>query len=178
VAVVLDAAKPGVNPSAVQALVSNAVGLDPKRGDSVQVSQLAFDTTASQAAAKQLADAQAAEKTASYVEMGKKAGIGLLVLAALIVGMRRRKKGPRVEAIASDLPAEGNVLLAPEVQAALAAGRFPALGSAPEALTAGTDNETRVARERMREELSAFVDNQPDEIAQLVQGWLAQQRKG
>jgi flagellar biosynthesis/type III secretory pathway M-ring protein FliF/YscJ len=30
----------------------------------------------------------------------------------------------------------------------------------------------------MREELSTFVEKQPDEIAQLVQGWLAQQRKG
>jgi flagellar M-ring protein FliF len=179
VAVVLDAAKAGVNPSDVQALVSNAVGLDPKRGDTVQVSKLTFDTTTAQAAAKQLAEVQAAEKTAGYVDIGKKAGIGLLVLAALIVGMRRRKKtGPRVEAVAADLPAEGNVLLAPEVQAALSAGRLPALGGAPDALTAGADHQTRVARERMRDELSTFVDNQPDEIAQLVQGWLAQQRKG
>ena len=179
VAVVLDAAKAGVNPADVQALVSNAVGLDSKRGDTVQVSKLAFDTTTAQAAAKQLADAQAAEKTAGYLDIGKKAGIGLLVLAALIVGMRRRKNaGPRVEAVARDLPAEGNVLLAPEVQAALAAGRLPALGGAPDALTAGPDSQTRIARERMRDELSTFVDNQPDEIAQLVQGWLAQQRKG
>jgi flagellar biosynthesis/type III secretory pathway M-ring protein FliF/YscJ len=72
----------------------------------------------------------------------------------------------------------GSVLLAPEVQAALSAGRLPALGAAPNALAAGSDDQTRVARERMREELSTFVDNQPDEIAQLVQGWLAQQRKG
>jgi flagellar biosynthesis/type III secretory pathway M-ring protein FliF/YscJ len=63
------------------------------------------------------------------------------------------------------------------VQAALSAGRLPALGGVPDALTAGADGQ-RVARDRMREELSTFVDNQPDEIAQLVQGWLAQQRKG
>ena len=96
------------------------------------MSQLAFDTTAAQAAAKQLADAQAAERTAGYLELGKKAGIGLLLLLALIVGMRRRAKGgPRVSAVATDLPAEGAVLLAPEVQAALSAGRLPALGGSP-----------------------------------------------
>ena len=95
--------------------------------------------------------------------------------------MRRRKKaGPRVEAVATDLPAEGTVMLAPEVQAALAAGRLPALGAGGglDALAAAPDDGARAARERMREELSTFVDNQPDEIAQLVQGWLAQQRKG
>jgi flagellar M-ring protein FliF len=181
VAVVLDAAKAGVNASAVQALVGNAVGLDPKRGDSVQVSQMAFDTTAAQAAAKQLAEAQSAEKTAGYLDLGKKAGIGLAILAALLVGMRRRKRtGPRVDAVASDLPAEGTVMLSPEVQAALMAGRMPALGGGGglEALGAAPDDAARAGRDRMREELSAFVENQPDEIAQLVQGWLAQQRKG
>jgi flagellar M-ring protein FliF len=179
VAVVLDAAKAGVAPADVQALVTNAVGLDAKRGDAVQVSRMAFDTTAAQAATKQLAEAQAAEKTAGYLDLGKKAGIGLAVLAALLVGMRRRKQaGPRVEAVASDLPAEGTVMLAPEVQAALSAGRLPALAGGRDALGAGPDDAARAGRERMREELSTFVDNQPDEIAQLVQGWLAQQRKG
>jgi flagellar M-ring protein FliF len=180
VAVVLDAAKAGVNASDVQALVSNAVGLDTKRGDSVQVSKLAFDTTAAQAASKQLAEAQAAEQRAGYVDLGTKAGIGLAVLAALLVGMRRRAKaGPRVEAVASDLPAEGTVMLAPEVQAALMGGRLPALGSGGlDALGAAPDDAARAGRDRMREELSTFVEKQPDEIAQLVQGWLAQQRKG
>ncbi len=180
VAVVLDAAKAGVNASDVQALVSNAVGLDTKRGDSVQVSKLAFDTTAAQAASKQLAEAQAAEQRAGYVDLGTKAGIGLAVLAALLVGMRRRSKaGPRVEAVASDLPAEGTVMLAPEVQAALMGGRLPALGSGGlDALGAAPDDAARAGRDRMREELSTFVEKQPDEIAQLVQGWLAQQRKG
>ncbi|HYY12604.1 MAG TPA: flagellar basal-body MS-ring/collar protein FliF [Kineosporiaceae bacterium] len=176
VAVVLDAAKPGVNAATVQALVGNAVGLDPKRGDAVQVSSMPFDTTAAQTAAKQLKDAQAAATTAGYIEIGKKAGIGLAVLAALLVGMRRRKNaGPRVEAVASDLPAEG-LVLTPELQQALASGgRLPALGAAPQ--DAASDEQSRIARDRMRTELSQFVDNQPDEIAQLVSGWLAQ-RKG
>ena len=117
----------------MQALVGNAVGLDPKRGDSVQVSQLAFDTTAAQAAAKQLADAQAAERTAGYLELGKKAGIGLLLLAGAdrrdAPAREGRARGSR--RVATDLPAEGAVLLAPEVQAALSAGRLPALGGAP-----------------------------------------------
>ena len=182
VAVVLDAAKTGVATNEVQQLVENAVGVDPKRGDTVQVSKLPFDTTAAQAAAKQLADVQAAERTAGYLELGKKAGIGLLVLLALMLGWRRSRRETRVDATASDLPASGNVLLSPEVQAAIAAGRLPALGGSPAALGGPLaleqdDAEAAARRDRMRSELAQFVDNQPDEIAQLVQGWLAE-RKG
>ena len=182
VAVVLDAAKAGgVNPSDIQQLVTNAVGIDPKRGDTVQVSKLAFDTSATQAAAKQLADAQSAARTAGYLDVGKKAGLALLVLLALFLGWRRsRGGGARVEAVATDLPAEGNVMLAPELQAALGDGRLLALaagrGGGP-GLRPGNGDEQRIRREQMRDELTAFVDSQPDEIAQLVQGWLAQ-RKG
>jgi flagellar M-ring protein FliF len=142
----------------------------------VQVSKLAFDTSAAQAAAKQLTEAQAAERTAGYIDLGKKAALGLAVLVALVLVLRSRKKaGPRVSASASDLPAEG-LLLPAELQAALSGAR-PALTAGPKDALPGMDAESRAARERMREELSTFVDNQPDEIAQLVQGWLTQ-RKG
>ena len=50
---------------------------------------------------------------------------------------------------------------------------MPALGAAADD---GVDEDTRVRRERMRQELTAFVDSQPDEIAQLVQGWLAERK--
>lgn len=177
VAVVLDAAKSGVNASDIQQLVTNAVGIDPKRGDSVQVSKLAFDTTAAQAAAKQLAEAQSAERTAGYLDLGKKAGLALLVLVVLVLAWRRgRGDGTRVEAVAANLPAEGSALLLPELQAALNDGRLPALGPGPARVNA-PDADPVATRERMRDELTAFVDAQPEEIAQLVQGWLSQ-RKG
>jgi flagellar M-ring protein FliF len=171
VAVVLDAGKSGVNTANISQLVGNAVGLDPTRGDSVQVSSVAFDTTASQAAAKQLADAQAAERNATFLDLGKKAAIGLVLLIVLFVAWRRRGKAAaatRVSAVASDLPAGGTVLAG-----ALTDGRVPALGAAPDD---GMDEDTRARRDRMRQELTAFVDSQPDEIAQLVQGWLAERK--
>ena len=172
-AVVLDSATAGaVDPTQVQALVANAIGIDPKRGDSVQVDKLAFDTAATQAAQKELAEATAAAQRATYVDLGSKAGIGLLVLVALLAAVRRRRRAPRIEAVASDLPSEGTLMLAQEVQAALAAGTL----RSPAALPSGTEDPAR-ERERLRDEVAAFVDSQPDEIAQLVQGWLSQ-RKG
>jgi flagellar M-ring protein FliF len=168
VAVVLDAAKPGVDAAAIEQLVRNAVGFDAKRGDTLQVSTVPFDTTAAKAAAQQLAEAQAATRTASYLDLGKKAAIGLAVLVALFVLHRRSRKAAatRVTAVATDLPAEG-MLLAPAA--------LPEAGL--RAIESGEDEEVRRRREKMRAELSAFVDSQPDEIASLVSGWLAE-RKG
>jgi flagellar M-ring protein FliF len=173
VAVVLDSAKSGVNAADVQQLVGNAVGLDATRGDSVQVSSVAFDTTAAKAAAKQLADAEGAARTATYIDLGKKAGLGLVVLIVLFLVWRRRgarDSATRVSAVASDLPAEGTVL----VGGALPDGRVPALTAA--AQDGAGDADVRAKRERMRSELSAFVDSQPDDIAQLVQSWLSERK--
>jgi flagellar M-ring protein FliF len=165
VAVVLDDKAAGaVDPARVQALVANAVGLDPQRGDTVQVDKLAFDTTSTQAAAKELEAAQKAERTAGYLDLGKKAGIGLLVLVALFLMTRRRKGGATVEAAASDLPDPG-----------LTAGR-QMLGGAPVAITSELEVDPVIERDRMRDEVAALVDNQPDEVAAMIQGWLSERK--
>jgi flagellar M-ring protein FliF len=167
VAVVLDNAAAGaVDPLKVQSLVSNAVGLDPQRGDTVQVDKFDFDTTSTQAAAKELQAAQKAERTDGYIDLGKKAGIGLLVLVALVLMMRRRKGDATLEASASDL-----------TPAQLLMGGQPMLGGAQAAITATAEADPVVERDRMRDEVAALVDNQPDEVAAMIQGWLSE-RKG
>lgn len=166
VAVVLDGTAAGaVDPTKVQALVSNAVGLDPQRGDTVQVDKFAFDTTSTQAATKELQAAQQAERTAGYIDLGKKAGIGLLVLVALVLLMRRRKGDPTVEATASDLP-----------RAQLLMGGQAMLGGSPAAITAQAEPDPGTERDRMRDEVAALVDNQPDEVAAMIQGWLSERK--
>jgi flagellar M-ring protein FliF len=175
VAVVLDAKAAGaLDPTKVQALVSNAVGLDPKRGDTVQVDTLAFDNTASQAAAKELATAAKAERTAGYLDLGKKAGIGLLVLVALILMSRRRKGSTTVDAVASDLP--GSPLLVGDAleQAAIGAGP-EGIGSAV-IDPAQEQIQLGIERDRIRDEVAELVDNQPDEVAAVIQGWLSERK--
>lgn len=170
VAVVLNSTKAGtVNPSAVQQLVSNAVGLDPTRGDSIQVDTLPFDTSAQAAAQKELADAASAEKMAGYIDLAKKAGLALIVVIVLIVLMRRRgkKDAAMIDAQASDLPPGAGLLLNPGVS-----GGTHAIGGGSQ--LAIEQAESDVNRDRMRSDVAALVDNQPDDVAQLLQSWLAE----
>ena len=167
VAVVLNQKTAGtLSPAVASQLVSTALGLDTKRGDAVNVSVLPFDTTAADAAKKAL-DAQAsAERTASYLSLAKQVGLALLVIIAVIIFLRRRKKRlqeeeeARIEATASDLP-EGYVL----PQQGIGGSQQLALAQ-----------EADLSRDRMRDEVSAMVDNQPDDVAAMLQGWLAERK--
>jgi flagellar M-ring protein FliF len=172
VAVVLDSKTTGaLNPEQVQALVGNAVGFNTERGDTVQVESIPFDTTAAEAAQKELAEAAAAERTQGYIDMGRKAGLwllGLLVVFFLLKRRRRRDDETTVEATARDLPgaAEGVVIPADALEPAL----LPALTAA------GAPTAAVMDRDRVREEVSALVDNQPDDVAAMLQGWLDEQK--
>ncbi len=169
VAVVLDSKTAGsLNPTQVQQIVANSVGLNTARGDTVQVSTLPFDTTAAAAASKELAAATKAQKTGTYLAMAKKIGLVILILVILFLATRRRKKldEATVDATASDLPAGSGLILNP--------GQNGALGGGNNQLA--ITQEADISRDRMRDEVSALVDSQPDDVAQMLQGWLAERK--
>jgi flagellar M-ring protein FliF len=165
----------------ITSLVSNAVGINPGRGDTVQVNKITFDTTAATAAAKELQQAQAATRMAQYLDLGKKAGLVLLALIVLLVWRRRTRRAtpPQVEAVASDLPGQTallpgsggpGVLNTLEDQLAISAG-------ARELAAEGETLDPTLERELLRDEVARFVDQQPEEIAIIVQSWLGQRKR-
>ncbi|MBK6870151.1 MAG: flagellar M-ring protein FliF [Kineosporiaceae bacterium] len=179
VAVVLDSsAAEGVDPATVQALVASAVGIDSTRGDVVQVNAVPFNKAAAEKTAKELAKAEAEAKTAGYIDLGKKGGMGLLIVIAAVVLMLKQRKskaaGPTVDATATDLP---DGLLVPSRLEAIGGDRMRELGAGPAGEMGALEQEALspiIEREKLREEVASFVDSQPDDIAQLVQGWLEQ----
>lgn len=168
-AVVLNQSAAGgtLTPAVASQLVTNALGLDPTRGDAVQVSVLPFDESAAEEAQKALDEAASAERMAGYLSLAKQVGLALLILIAVILFLRARKKKrleeeeARIEATASDLP-EGYVL---QQQGAIGGNQQLALAQ-----------EADLSRDRMRDEVSAMVDNQPDDVAAMLQGWLAERK--
>jgi flagellar M-ring protein FliF len=173
VAVLLDAEAAGaVNPAEIRQLVIAATGLDPERGDVVEVGRMAFDNAAAEAAEAEFAALAEAEKAAQRWSLIRTAAVllvvGLLLLHALRV-MRRDKRTPVVLPVSELEVSSQQLSLESEEAAALAAADrrsldAPALSSA---------NAQRMV---VQNEIGDLVERQPEEVAQLLRGWLADRR--
>ncbi|MFL6061052.1 MAG: flagellar basal-body MS-ring/collar protein FliF [Marmoricola sp.] len=167
VGVVLDAATARtVDPNVIQGLITNAIGIDPRRGDTVQVSSLPFDRTAEKAAKAELAAADKAD--AKSKQMGLIRNSGLVVLIAIIVLLAwfKGRKKARARATATEYVVEQLRLEALERQAAVPLETPAALL----ALEATEHSET----DDMLDELAALVERQPEDVASLLRGWLVE----
>ena len=177
VAVLLDTRTAGtVDTAQVQSLVENAVGFDSKRGDAVEVQRMPFDTSGAKASKAELADAAAAEKKAGLMSTVRTAGLVLLVLVVLLLAFLSSRRNRRTELD----PDEVLALEAERRRVALeGAGAPAALEAMPkvalEIAAPPSDGETE-RRLVVREEIADLVERQPDEVAQLLRGWLADRR--
>ncbi|QNG37658.1 flagellar M-ring protein FliF [Geodermatophilaceae bacterium NBWT11] len=158
-----------VAPGTVQDLVSNAVALDPARGDAITVASMAFDTSAADAAAADLAASAAAEASDRMWSLVKTGSIvGGLLLLVLLVWWRNRK---RQEALADEdyeaLELEAGDDLDPLMVTSTRDARLDLRTSAAiEALE----------RQRLRGEITSMIEAQPDAVASTLRGWLAESR--
>jgi flagellar M-ring protein FliF len=178
VAVLLDSnTAKNVDTAQVEKLVSSAVGLDTTRGDTMAVSTMGFDRSTAQSAAKELAAADAATKQSQLLSMAQTGaivfGILMLVLIALLASRRKKK--------AQLTPAERAQLR--EAQMALEDARnraAAALEAAPSlpALEMAPGPQSDPILEGQQREIAAMVERQPDEVAQVLRSWLADQRSG
>jgi flagellar M-ring protein FliF len=163
----LDAAK-------VQALVSSAVGLDAKRGDTIAVTTMPFDQSAATAARKALADADKATQDEQLYSWVKTGGIGLAIAVLLMIAfLASRRKGKA-------LLTEAELAQLKEAQLALEHSRMGVLEGGAEvaaAIEAGlAPDEARERRESQQKDIAELVEQQPYEVAQLLRTWLADQR--
>jgi flagellar M-ring protein FliF len=182
VAVIVDekAVSQGELPT-VQELVSAAAGYQADRGDTVVVNRMPFDTTVADRMKKDLAARAEANSGSSALPLFGAAGaVALLVVVATFLVMRRRKKDLRqLEELAAqlsnrtpaiDLDATGvHPVATPGNDGASMDGRFGS--SAPPPLI-GVEGR----REERQQVLTELIDNQPDEVAQLLRGWLGDRR--
>jgi len=167
VGIVMDARSVGsITAAQVQQLVSSALGISPKRGDTVQVSVMPFNRSAEKQAAAELAQAQAAEKKAALLSAAKTGGlvllVGLILLLAWLNGRKRRKLRDKatsyvVEQLRRNTEPEPAAQLPPAPPALEMSGSDPA--------------QLRLAA---RDEIAAMVERQPEEVAQLLRGWLVE----
>jgi flagellar M-ring protein FliF len=169
VAVLLDSTTAGTLDAAeVQQLVSAAAGINTARGDTIAVSAMPFDTSAAEAAQDALAASAAAEKTAQQNTMIKIGAMVAVVVILLLLAWRAARRNKK----RTKLTAEELAHLE-EMQAALEMQRLAELNAEiPQAAleAANREDEARVERQR---EIEQMVQEQPDEVALLLRGWLA-----
>ena len=165
IGVVLDqTAAASNNPAEIQKMLTSALGINTKRGDTVRVSVLPFNRSTEQAAANELKASQAAAAKAQRMQLYRNVSIALMVLLALVVawlrGRRRNKQRQEattyvVEQLRSDAARREEERTLENPATALLS------------LEGGSD-------ESVREELIALVENQPEDVAALLRGWLVE----
>jgi flagellar M-ring protein FliF len=172
----LDAKTAGtVNPAQIKALIGSAVGLDATRGDTVVVDRLPFDASAAKQAKSELADEKKANAALAQTSLIKRGALGLLVLLVLLYawlsGRKKRKRGSltpderiQIEALQRSLDAQPDRLALESGQSTL-----PALAAAV------PDPRAELAA-AARSDIGELVKAQPEEVAQLLRGWLADRR--
>ena len=172
VAVLLDSTTAGaVNSADVQSLVSAAAGIDATRGDTIAISAMPFDTTAATAAQDALAASSLAEKSAKQTSLIKTAALVLVVLILIFLAWRASKRAKKRKALS---PAELQHL--EQMQAALEQQRLAQLNAAiPSGAIEAANADMEALDERQRE-IEQMVEDQPEEMAALLRGWLGATR--
>lgn len=171
VSVVMDqTAAAALNAEEVQALVSNAVGLDTERGDAITVAQMPFDQTAADEAAKDLAAEKEAQKKAEQVELIRNGAIAAgIALFLLIVWFRFRRNRKKQQAVA---PA-----MTPAQMVELDAIRNEIQSSKVEAEEQGLLPDVEIERrQKVRSEIATMISDNPDEVAAMLRGWLTEEK--
>jgi flagellar M-ring protein FliF len=162
VSVLLDKSVPASALPAIREAVTNAAGIQTKRGDTISIGQVAFaKATTASAAASPLADAK-------YVLLGLAAIIFLFFTTRSI---RKREKGPIEEPVwlreleapmrLSELERETSTRT-PAAMAAVA----PANGGGSASRQANSGGES------IREQVEQLVDSNPDRVAQQLRSWM------
>jgi len=148
----------------IEEVVQNAVGYDLKRGDTVTVVNLPFDTTKRDIAARELKDAEKWQRYMTLFKAAAIAAVGLMLLylirsvfKTLRVGEEvvPEALGPATEPLVIEADEEERALLSPDVTDALEG-----------------KSEEEAEEERIENEIMEFADEAPELIASILESWL------
>ncbi|WP_101525390.1 flagellar basal-body MS-ring/collar protein FliF [Nocardioides houyundeii] len=156
-----------VSPADMRDLIAAAIGENPERGDTIEVTDMPFDRTAEQVAVDELEAAAKADAKAARNEMLRNAGLGCLIALMLLLAWLKGRKRAKARAQATTYVVEQLRLdAATRVQQQLPTDPSPAMM----ALEAAENSES----DDLREELAALVEKQPEDVAALLRGWLVE----
>ena len=168
-AVVVDSSVKGVNASQVKQLVSAAAGLQPSRGDTIQVAFVPFDQSAAKLAAAQLKAAASAKSKAAMMSEargGLRAGRG--ARPARLRHAQDHEDDPGAPGPPRRPPAPGA-----RERRRLRGGRRdgPGADSAPDRPYAGAAGLPRPLQAEISQ-IGQMIEREPERIAEMLRAWL------
>jgi flagellar M-ring protein FliF len=143
----------------IEEMVSTAAGVDATRGDQVTVTRLQFDTSLNETAADVVAIEAAAQATSARNSMIRTIAISAIALIAIVLGSLSARRARREVSTPLDVDAIRNAPTVDGPSAAVAA-------HAPLAPPGDPSDEAL-------DELSELADRSPEDVAQILQSWLA-----
>jgi flagellar M-ring protein FliF len=172
VAVLLDD-KTKVDTAKVRSLVAAAAGIDLTRGDQLEVTRVAFDASALPATEP---DAAPATGDSPMLPLARVVAMVLIVLVVLLLAYRSARRSSAIRyplAIPLDPLALGEgTSLAREV--GLSEADRQELGHPTDrAIAPSADEQHQIV---VHSQIGDLIDRQPDEVAQVLRGWLADRR--
>ena len=176
VAVLLDSKAGNVDQQAIGDLVSAAAGIDEARGDTVEVSSMAFDTSAQDAAQDALKDEQAAERQNQLLALARTLGSVFLVAIVLFFAFRSARKAT-VQRLPMSLPLPpGTIDLEAEESEEVDPDSMELNMPEPEELSAPEPPPLPPPKELVPANLVDLIDNQPDDVAQMLRTWMTDRK--
>jgi flagellar M-ring protein FliF len=153
VAVMLDTSVPAPQVAAIKEAVASAAGIDPDRGDTLSVSQVAF--------VKPPAAAKPPGPIGSPLSVAKYAAVGLGILAFLVFMLRELRRRER-DQIPGD-PTWIREITAPVPLSQMDTAPLPAL----------RDDDPLLPDDVARRRMEDLAEREPERIAQQVRAWMA-----
>ncbi len=154
--------------TSISNLAVSAIGYDAKRGDTINVEGLPFDTTIKDQAKKDLdamnKSADQAKKNKTYIMFGILAAV--ILGAAVALFLWRRKKREEEEDLFDDETGGIDVLVGDEMEPTKQQFKFKPV-----------DFEEENEQTHMENEIKNYAKEKPDQVADIVKSWLAEDER-
>lgn len=156
--------------TSIRNLAVSAIGYDDKRGDTVSVEGVPFDTKFKDDAKKDIDAMQKAADQAKKNKMYAMIGIGVAVLAALGVALflwRRKKKAEEEELFGEQIKSQGiDVIIGDDNDITKEQPKFKPI-----------ELESENERTHVENEIKKYAKDKPEQVADIIKSWLAEDER-